>query len=271
MPFDLKISFSGLCLFVPDALRKQMHVLLPSAHSHAHGAEPHIPLLRFDTAHLRRSSPESDNMLAHKRFQGFTLQLGTGGADVKMLSSIPNIRSVSDKPVDPVHLGAGTTKLASRLTLAGGSFTGLAKGDCWYWADSFHHLTHRVEWTIPAIEDTSLTLVPLDFAGAPHSDLEHRHVTLYPMVTDSVPVINLAVDHLPTGEIFPLPGPPSRPEPGATPQHFGAYFELFEKPIQARFPKYAGDSGCPPAESAGMFTLERGATPFNCMVAGGGP
>ncbi|HLM68790.1 MAG TPA: hypothetical protein VK358_14720, partial [Longimicrobium sp.] len=61
MAFTLRITISGLCLFVPEPVAGgtgRMHVLLPGMFGHHHGPEDrHVPVVVYDAGSLVQGGP----------------------------------------------------------------------------------------------------------------------------------------------------------------------------------------------------------------------
>lgn len=82
--FELRVVFSGLCLYVVHPDGKQVGVLMPDArktvkrlHDDGELGEPHVGYVRFDAANLGVGSVDSGNGLVYK-FNGQVLDFGLG-------------------------------------------------------------------------------------------------------------------------------------------------------------------------------------------------
>jgi hypothetical protein len=273
MAFTLRITFSGLCLFVPeptpDRATGQMHVLMPGMFGpHHHGADRHVPVLSYDTGHLVPGA-SAMGVPALAKLTGYLLTLAAGDqADLKLCGQIVDLREITGRGVDPDHLGADTRrKLVSRVTLGAGRITRVAPGVCWEWRPGeFRPIAHRVEWEIENVEGDSLALVaePIGGGRAPKP-----LGTLYPVdgrvnlecfheTPDDLPPDPAPVDHLPT------------PMPGDHPEHFSAYYGLFGGPVPIVLPRYWGTlDDCPPVrDPCAVIPPDMGGRPFTCLVAG---
>lgn len=277
MAFTLRITFSGMCLFVPEAAgggsTGRMHVLMPtmSGHHHHHGAaDRHVAALGYDAGSLVPGGPRL-GVAALAGMSGHEITLGTGDtASLALCGHIPDLREITLRPVDPDHLGADNRKkLMSRVTLAAGQITRVAPGVCWEWRPGeFRPIAHRVEWEIPNVAGDSLTLTatPLGGGGA-----VKPLGTLFP--TDGLLSLDMYHDTAPNLPPDPLP---EDHQPGLMPgehaPHFAAFYELFGGAVPMLLPRYRGKlADCPPvANPCAALPPSMGGTAYACVVAGVG-
>lgn len=273
MAFTLRITFNGLCLFVPEAANAgttgRMHVLMPGMFGHHHaGADRHVAALAYDAGSLVQGSPAL-GVTALAKLTGHALTFGGGDtASLELCSHIPDLKEITNRPVDPDHLGADIgRKLTSRVTMAAGGITRVAPGVCWEWRPGeFRPIAHRVEWEIPEMEGDRLVVVatPLDGGGASKAlgtlfptngrlDLEVYHETAENLPPDPMPV-----DH----QHIPMPG--------EHPTHFSAFYGVFGGPVPILLPRYWGTlEDCPPLDNPCAFLPPAmGGTPYACLTAG---
>lgn len=273
MAFTLRITFSGLCLFVPEPVGAggtgRMHVLMPGMYGHHHNPEDrHVPVVVYDAGYLVQGGPIL-GIPALARLTGLTLPLGQGdAASLALCSQIVDLRQVTGRPVDPDHLGADNKKkLVSRVTMAAGGITRVAPGACWEMRPGeFRPIAHRVEWEIPNLPGDALTLVaqPLRGGGA-----ARELGTLYPR--DGL--LNLQVLHETPQDLPPEPLPLEHqpaPMPGDPPSHFAAFYSLFGEPVPVVMPRYWGElADCPPmAGGCPEIPPEMGGSAHRCLLAG---
>jgi hypothetical protein len=272
MAFTLRITFSGLCLFVPEAAgggpRGRMHVLLPGMFGHHHDpADRHVPALSYDAGYLVQGGALT-GVTALAKLTGHTLTPVAGeDAELGLCSQIVNLREVTNRSVDPDHLGDDTQrKLVSRVTLGAGAMTRVSPGVCWEWGPGeFRPIAHRAEWEIPGVPGESLALVAEPLGGGGTSQ---PLGTLFPVEGR----VNLEVLHVTQQDLPPDPLPLEHQPmlmPGENAKHFSAYYGLFGGPVPMRMPRYWGPlSDCPelpggcPEIPPGMGSL-----PVNCLVA----
>jgi hypothetical protein len=276
MPFTLRITFSGLCLFVPEAVpgggtTGRMHVLMPGMFGHHHaGPDRHIPALSYDAGSLVQGGPAL-GVHAMVRLTGYTLSLGDGDtASLQLCPQIPDLREITNQPVHPDHLADDTRqKLVSRVTLGAGGMTRVAPGVCWEWRPGeFRPIAHRAEWEIPNVNADRLELAatPLGGGGAPMP-----LGTLFP----NNGLLSLTVHHDTPDNLPPDPLPADQqPElsPGEHAPHFAAYYGVFGEPVPMLLPRYWGKlSDCPPL-TGGCPTLppDMGLNAVTCLIAGVG-
>ncbi|MBD0319114.1 MAG: hypothetical protein ICV87_02200 [Gemmatimonadetes bacterium] len=272
MAFTLRITFSGLCLFVPEPVAGatgRMHVLMPGMFGHHHhGADRHVPVVAYDAGYLVQGGPAM-GVPALAKLTGHKLTPVAGDAAVlAMCDHIVDLRQVTGRSVDPDHLGADNKrKLVSRITLGAGAITRVSPGVCWEWGPGqFRPIAHRVEWEIPDVQGDRITLMSEPIAGGGGSRLLG---TLFPR--DGV--VSIDVFHETPQDLPPDPMPVHHqptPSLGDHPKHFSSYYELFGGPVPVVMPRYWGAlSDCPPlANPCALIPPEMGGTPFTCLVAG---
>ena len=276
MAVPLRITFSGLCLFVPEPAGRgnargatgRMHVLMPGMFGHEHTMDRHVPILSYDAGYLVQGGPTL-GVSALAKLAGLTLAFEERqDASLALCGHIVDLKEITKRPVDADHLGADTKKkLVSRVTLGAGRITRVAPGACWEWRPGeFRPIANKVEWEIRDIEGDRLEMmgVPLGGGGAPKS-----LGVLYPVNGR----INLDVLH-DTGEDL-LPDPMAMdhsapPMPGESPRHFSAYYGVFGGPVPIVLPKYWGALSEAPQIANGCEAIppDMGGKPYNCMVAG---
>lgn len=274
MAFTLRITFSGLCLLVPEPANGgptgRMHVLMPGMFGEHCGEDRHVAAVAYDTGHLAaEGTPTGVTAIASLARRQLTPVLGEE-ANLALCSHIVDLREITQRPVDADHLGADTgEKLAARVTLGAGGITRVSQGVCWEWRPGeFRPIAHRVEWEIPDVDGDSLTLEsdPIGGGGPPKA-----LGTLYPIDGR----VNLVVYHETPQELPPDPLPvSSQPVParGHTPHHFTAYYSLFGGPVPTVLPRFWGGLGdCPPLSNpCAALPPDLGGLPYACLMAGVG-
>lgn len=274
MAFTLRISFAGLCLFVPEPVAGgtgRMHVLLPGMFGHHHGPEDrHVPVVVYDAGSLVQGGPVL-GVPALARLTGYTLALGEGDtAGLSLCSQIVDLAEITGRSVDPDLLEADTrNKLVSRVTLGAGAITRVAPGACWEMRPGeFRPIANKVEWEIPDFPGDSLTLTahPLGGGGVPRV-----LGTLYPRDGR----LDLEVLHETPQDLPPDPAPMDHarmPMPGDPPKHFAAFYALFGGPVPMVMPRYWGKLSDCPEITGGCPEIppDMGGTALTCLVAGAG-
>jgi hypothetical protein len=275
MSFTLRITFSGLCLFVPEATDTggagRMHVLLPGMSGHHHSPEDrHVAALSYDAGYLVEGGPLL-GVTALGGLTGYTLEFGSGeAASLALCSQIADLREVTGRGVDPDLLDADTgQKLVARVTLGAGAITRVAPGMCWEWhPGEFRPMACKVEWEILDFSGDSLTVTaqPLGGGGA-----AKELGTLYPVEGR----VNLEVLHETPQDLPPDPLPLEHQpmlERGENAKHFSAYFGLFGEPVPIVLPRFWGPlDDCPPITGGcAEIPPDMGSTPWACLVGGVG-
>jgi hypothetical protein len=275
MAFTLRITFSGLCLFVPERAAGgsagRMHVLMPgmSGHGH-HGEDRHVAALAYDTGHLAPGGTPT-GLTAMAPLSGRQLIPVAGqSANLALCGHIPDLREITGQQVDADLLAADTAnKLAARVTLGAGQITRVSPGVCWEWRPGeLRPIANRVEWEIADVEGEQLTVVSELIGGGGE---QKALGTLFPMNGR----VNLIVYHEPPQDLPPEPEPLEHqpvPPRGFTPPHFNAFYGLFSGGVPTLLPRYRGPlSEAPPlSNGCAIIPPEMGGKPFTCLVAGSG-
>jgi hypothetical protein len=236
MPFTLRVTFTGLCLFTLDRSPGRFHAVLINYGEengggdagHAGHAPRHFPRLVYDKAYETRGSAALARRLACPGLDGTELRIDDQGDAFR--ARIP--REVADLDevagvgtLDRRYVGANPgPAVIARVTTNIGGFTRIGpsprltadrgRPDAWP-----RPMTNRLEWTIadiPGDELSHWTLLGLNGAGA------RALPTLYPIdgVID-VWIFNAMMTELPPAE----PAPAGRR--GDPADHFDGYFPLF--------------------------------------------
>ncbi|HET7233922.1 MAG TPA: hypothetical protein VFJ16_28180 [Longimicrobium sp.] len=230
MPFDLKLTFTGMMLYVPEATRLQ--VLMPktaetmaapviSSTGEECGAsttdtsvcvEPHAARVTFDTAYVREGAQALDDVLAHVSLRQKRLEIpAVGGSYTR---GIPSVVTVTSSPVrSDVLDGTADEVLMARLVVSTGGATYADPGECWEYQGDVRRMSHQVEWTIPDIDDDHLDLSMTDLAGMAAQGSFPR---LYPIDGK----VELWVWHAPAYELPPDAITPEEPVSGDQAHHF---------------------------------------------------
>ena len=276
MAFTLRITFSGLCLFVPEpasgtGTTGRMHVLMPGMFGHHHaGADRHVAALSYDAGALVQGGPLL-GVPALARLTGYTLSFGDGdAADLRLCPQIPDLTEITNQRVDADHLADDTRrKLVSRVTLGAGRMTRVAQGVCWEWRPGeFRPIAHRAEWEIRDVDADRLTIVATPLGGGgvsqplgtlfPNDGL--LSLTVYHDTVENLPPDPLPAEHQPTLK------------PGEHAPHFSAYYGLFGGPVPMVLPRFWGRlSDCPPmVGGCEALPPALGGSAIGCIMASAG-
>ncbi|MGH7517283.1 MAG: hypothetical protein ACREOC_07415 [Gemmatimonadales bacterium] len=110
MAFDLEITITGLCVFVPDPAQKQVHVLMVEPGPHHGAAHRHYPRLFYDAAHDSSAKPKKFWRVVPLDRTVLDLSgVGGGGKYGGKLSDIKNLVDIS-QDVQPMPKPADTPK-----------------------------------------------------------------------------------------------------------------------------------------------------------------
>lgn len=261
MPFTLRVSFHGMCLFVREGT-DALHVLMPATGGAAEddgcACEPHVPRLIFDSAHLRPSQTAPDDALVHCSLKSKKLELPQGGSAFEgtLPAELANLGPVRADVVS----GENTELVTSRVLLRNGAVSDYAKGDCWMWQGQLQRLSHIIEWTVEDLPGDSLDLPLQGLTGTYAGEVP----TLHPVNG----VVELEVWHAPHTELPPdyiIPPPPGTR--GAA-QHFASYGKLLAAGT-TDLPAYAPDE-CTPIANPGRYDEgQRSAVTYSCVGAQG--
>lgn len=263
MDINVNISFSGLCLFAPEAGNDpRMHVFLPPTH------EPmaHAAVLVVDTAYLRPGSTTDDGTRAYIRLDEHWLNFPGTGADLTVCPEMARLSLTDPKKLTAGQLNGNGNGVASQITFGGGKISAIARGHCWRYEGKVQRLTHRVRWSCPvqANDDGSL---PAEWAGlggiAPKVTARLYPITL----AGESPAFNARIFHVPPRDL-PLLAPRELP-PGDV--HFPMLATVLGGTAK-EVPQYVGPD-CPGTDSpcAGLETLSEGSSPYTCVVGVVGP
>jgi hypothetical protein len=223
MSFDLKLTFTGMMLYVPEA--SQLQVLMPktadtlgASSSGGCGTETagcvenHAARITFDTAYSREGALALDDAVAHVSMRLKRLEVpAVGSAYVR---GIPSDIVTAASPVrDEVLDGSDNGDLTSRVKVSTGEATYADPGACWEYDGTIRRMSHQVEWTIADITGDYLDLPLMDLDGLGAQGSLPR---LYPIAG----VIELWVWHAPSYELPPDAIAPETPADGDEGHHF---------------------------------------------------
>jgi hypothetical protein len=240
----LTVTFTGLCLFVPDPSGRSMHVLLPATgggHVHEHRAKLTFQGTEWD---LR------------DRFLDLS---GAGGKGTigRMDEGAFDVREIVGRPVDARQLGRNPGHaVAARITLP--LADGVKVGKTARYRYTFKkkdgtevkrnpRLSNEFTWTVPdvSISEGAWQLLALRGNAAPDR---------LPALTGGE--IVLKVSHLPDEDPGICEGDPVH--------HAHAYYDVYDPPAKGPLPRL--DEKPPVTVKAAA-----GGSPFNCMGGVGGP
>ena len=245
---NLVISFTGLCLFVPDEQSARMHVLLPEDST---GHRHHACLVYATKQPVTGANDLAFIELGNRIWDASAL---TGNFDGTLPTELADASSYYRGGVDKgkTKPKPKPTDVKSRISLAAGEVTCFQRGALWKAEDgSDVDMAWWIEWTIPNVTQP-LGIRLLDLADGT-STVETVNVPLNP---DGV--FHLYVYHVPKRQLPPTPRKGTPPAYGSPPAHF----EVFKKLInvrQEKVPGYGSEHETRP-KCYEMFVPQRGDT-----------
>ena len=262
MPFQLKITFAGMCLLVRDQQQPLLHVLLPPVRTGGpHPHEPHVARLIYDPAHRNPGGAPTQNVSVSRAddvpLENTAIDLSglaaASGFDPGMPAEVVDLAQATPKPVSRALFQGGTGgRAVTRITLANGAVSNTPGGDRWSLGQNPpQHMATAVEWTIDGVQGDSLRLGLEAMDGSS----QNRTLELFPT---SDGVLNLYVFHSPDDDL-PESLPPTfhtGPVPGQTPvaTHFRFYYDLIDNlPVKPPVPVYQGN---PPPKAGGVVGIK---------------
>jgi hypothetical protein len=267
MPFQLRITISGLCLFVPKT-GGPLYALLPkTAGGHKHEAR-----LFYDLSHLAAGSPGPAYELAEHAILGHVLKFNPPSTETDDLTLptppvISLTKDLSGAKVDPSLLTGGVSNDMARLELLRGAHSGFGtlaafdvSGDDKKCKTTPKEKpgTRAVVWTIMvAADNLDLKQVwPTKPAGVPD--------TLHPRDQ----VLDLLVAHAVPSELPPKPTHPKEPKECDHALHFHHFYALTDRPNPPyHVPRWRRAITEKSALREFGVTCGRGIEPVTCLIA----
>jgi len=240
MAFDLRITITGLCMFVPDPIDHCMHILMPSTEDMS-APMRHYPRLMFDKALEARNSPKFGRRLRCRNLERSAWVLPafpSDPIDLTIPDELVNLElAAGADPVarDFVRSTPDLTALTARLTLRAGGITDYSLGLRFSLGKVELPMTTRIEWMIRGIEtergslDADMLGQLINLENGASLDLAKLFPAreLFPMRG----VINLYLYHVVRDELpskvwrWPSVEPPGVND-GDTIPHFPMYYRL---------------------------------------------
>jgi hypothetical protein len=273
--FNLEITFSGLCMFVPAKDKSRMHVLMPVSGKTLCGVHVHQHVNRLyyhPSYETGTGSPTKPTKPRFLELNGEALELKfNGNAETTLKPGIVNVSSITKKGVRSSLLtGQPTDPIGARVTMFAGRFGSPNDGLIWDIEGNECELSSVVPWTIPDVPEDSITFT-----------LGGMSRTLRPIDGKvSIYMFNLPPDEVPRRVPLRPPPPFECPQKDAEATHFAGYYYLLGCP-GSKLPKFkkgkfAGQ--CSPPTHNPRATVEprasraaeiEGVRPVICMTAGG--
>jgi hypothetical protein len=160
----LELQFNCLCLFVPDAEERVVHVLMPGTNGHEghEGHDGHAGHHKHVVRMLHHGF-EGGEKLKGRDMEGWALTIGRENApadawtdllpprDAVSDGELPDLSKITGKPVHPALLGKKpNSKVAARITLRSGRVTRITSEAKWKIDRDEFALAHQVTWEMDA-------------------------------------------------------------------------------------------------------------------------
>ena len=266
--FKLRVSISGLCLFVRQADHVQV-LLPPTGPSGGHGTDKHDARLVYDLAYEVEDSPAPEYEFASHVVEGHALKL------LPTVSSPPppvddqwvvDLTKLTNRKARKELLGAGLPAGLTRLTLTAGKATGYGV------AAVFDVSGDPAKCKSAPIEQTGTRAVIWTIENLPGSTLDLA--AAWPSKPYGVPdtlhaldgVIDIAIAHAIPSEQPPKPTRPGSPKECDPAHHFHGFYGLLTPPNTVIIPRWKRRG-----RTAGITTplpsSGRGIEPITCLVA----
>ena len=230
MSYTVKISISGLWLWVPYTARKRMVLLAPEEGAgHAHRAR-----LYYHSVATRRGGEKAE--LAYTDLEEHELEIGAGlgSPTLSYPQDIIDLDPYTRSKVDSSFLdpGGNSSKLDARVALLSGHSSDSISLGHWYFPNeqtSGVPMANLVEWTIEVPDDR-----PLPGVLRPFGSTANNFPTVYPVEQElSLWVLYVPRTHMPE-EIPDLKIPDLKAPAG----HFRALYSLFQDPEARPLPLF---------------------------------
>ncbi len=274
MSFDLRITLTGMFLFVPDKRAGSiMRLLLPDMTGHPE----HPARLLYDRAYIDPGASELQRDLKCINLDRQRLSLAGSSASLAVPSEIVDL-GPTGAAVDATLLDATPPAVVkSHIEFGIGAITDYEFGATFDYAGSTQRMAFQVDWTIRGLPaaggqdrldwhlislNDGTTVTPLD-SLRPIGDVVH--VFLY---------------HTLATELLGQQLPPVVPSPGDEVEHFHAFYQLATGGTVSTGPEFnttaqpttdcAALGPAPRREAAiaaALSAASRGGSPFTCMPA----
>lgn len=277
MPFQLNVTFSGMCLLVHDRDSDRLQVLMPptgtvSGGHHGHGMDVHLPRLGYYGDRLKPNGGERGGVQLIKLEDVLVEFPGIRSTDAFHFEPSPdvlNVNEITGRTVPKSLFGPLTGgRVLSRVTLDKGRERWHHPGARWdIGRGAPEQMAIATTWTVDEVQGDTLEV---NLTGLNGSRTAQR-LTLYP---DTEGRLNLHVFHAPADEIrtdelprcWPGQEPwrvAAMPSPDDTADHFAAFYTLYDPLPVPRFVDRgaAGEksSAAPEALFGSKFTCGTGA------------
>lgn len=259
----IRVTISGLCLFVPDARTSRVVVLMPRTGAGCQdNVHPHVA--RLVVPRRPNPNPYEQGDYDYHPMEDCSVVLGDapawpnggGHADTTSLPRqladlLPFAGRGIERDLLDSFLGTnGTRHCVSRLALAAGACSSHSEPATFSFGGNIGPLCHRLVWTIPNYPGSTLTL-------RLKRDVEIRPVT--------PGFLDFEIHHVPDGHLPGQSHTPVQHPPGTPAAHFIGLYSLFRDPSRKEVPIYV--SGLEGSSRAEML----GSDPVTCVMGQSAP
>lgn len=256
MAFDLRIKFSGLCLFVADPCEPLMHVLMPDWRLGGAGTEHHARIF------LERGSEivDADRPPFPVDMKDHVLDLrglpsSSAGTTLELPHTVVDLHPTVYRKVPRKHLRRPADAIVgTRITVPRSRPVESVPGAMWSLLPyGTVEMTPQVVWTIPVdADELKWKRASLRNGGADPQDLR--------TVRPDGRTIELRISHVPDPDVCRVP------DLGYESPHFPALYRLFTGArLKPRLVQHK--PGDIPGEMCLRAEGPRGGSPYTCMVA----
>lgn len=226
-PFDLRITFTGLCLYVPDLnpAKRRLHVLLPKENGSGGEIPKHESVLMWHRNYAAAADARQPGAWRTVPLSGkWVLDGPDTGLDLGLTRKLIHLKDAcGEGGVDP---DKAEPELTAWIVLDAGHMLPGAWGACWQVPKDAEpqELTHQIDWYIWNFGTDKLD-------GQKLESLTGTPATTLPTLLPKNGLIHMHLFHVPPGERPPDPSNPGTPtaKHPYTAKHFGAYYRLLAK------------------------------------------
>jgi hypothetical protein len=254
MPLNLHITFGGMCLLVRDYQQEQLSVLLPAV---PHAEKPHTATLHFKLG----SQVHSVAMVRHLNLTRLPTH---EELSLDFPQRLVDLDYVTGEAISRELLtGPNSNRVSSLVTLKAGYCRGVSKGARWHLGSRPpRFMATTVEWVIGNIDPEALPLFS-EYSEPSVREWENT-VRSQGDGTIHIGIFNTPDDDKPIS-LPPTETPDDDLEAGLEVHHFGAFYHLYDTPMESPLPVFK-DTGRQPGSKMKALNQIMGVT-YTCIAA----